>query len=134
MSYSKGYTNGRNVANEELMPDAGKLVMDPAQKMGTGIIKDIKRTVGTHWLSEMTNFNGKTIAVTLLVFISVIAPTLTFGAVYGKVTDNKIGTVETILATCWVGVTYALIGGMPLVSTTIQTIKEGRNVYGMILE
>ena len=51
----------------------------------------------------MTNFNGKTIAVTLLVFISVIVPTLTVVAVCGKVTDNKIGTVETILATCWVG-------------------------------
>jgi hypothetical protein len=83
---------------------------------GKGIISDIKRTVGTHWKEQMTNFNQKTVAVTFLVFISVIAPTLTFGAVYGKVTENQIGTVEVILATSWVGVTYSLIGGMPLVS------------------
>ena len=63
----------------------------------------------------MTNFNQKTVAVSLLLFISVIAPTLTFGAVYGKVTGNQIGAVEAILGTAWVNVAYALIGGMPLV-------------------
>jgi len=62
----------------------------------------------------MKNFNQKTVAVTVLMFISVIAPTLTFGAVYGGVTNNEIGAIETILATSWVGCTYALIGGMPM--------------------
>mmetsp|Transcript_16694 Transcript_16694/g.21809 ORF Transcript_16694/g.21809 Transcript_16694/m.21809 type:complete len:608 (-) Transcript_16694:182-2005(-) len=100
--------------NGDLMEDAGKVHMDEAQSWGTGIISDFKRTVGTHWVTEMTNFNQKTFAVTLLVFISVISPTLTFGAVYGKETDNRIGAVETILATAWVGVVYSLIGGMPL--------------------
>ena len=104
------------LSNAELVPDAGKVHMDEGQPWGTGIVKDFKRTVGTHWVTEFTNFNQKTVAVTLLVFISVIAPTLTFGAVYGKETDNKIGAVKTILATSWVGVTYSLIGGMPLVS------------------
>jgi hypothetical protein len=82
---------------------------------GKGIIIDFKRTVGTHWLAEIINFNQKTVAVTLLMFITVIAPTLTFGAVYGKVTENRIGAIETILATAWVGCTYSLIGGMPMV-------------------
>ena len=102
--------------NRDIMTEAGKVHMDEAHSWGTGIIGDFKRTVGTHWVAEMTNFNQKTIAVTLLVFISVISPTLTFGAVYGKETDNLIGAVETILATAWVGVFYALVGGMPLVS------------------
>jgi hypothetical protein len=83
---------------------------------GRGIINDIKRTVGSHWKEEMVNLNQKTIAVSLLMFITVISPTLTFGAVYGKMTENRIGAIETILATAWVGVTYALIGGMPTVS------------------
>jgi VIT1/CCC1 family predicted Fe2+/Mn2+ transporter len=109
-------TVASSVSNDDLMEDAGKVHMDEAQMWGQGIINDFRRTVGTHWLSEIMNFNQKTIAVTLLMFISVIAPTLTFGAVYGKVTGNVIGTVETILATSWVGVTYSLIGGMPLVS------------------
>jgi hypothetical protein len=36
------------------------------------------------------------------------------GAVYGKSTNNYIGAIETMLATSWIGITYALIGGMPL--------------------
>ena len=105
-----------STSNNDLVKDAGQVHIDEAQGWGVGIIKDFKRTVGTHWKEEMTNFNQKTVAVTLLMFISVIAPTLTFGAVYGKETDNRIGTVETILATAWVGILYSLIGGMPLVS------------------
>lgn len=110
-------TRSKPMSNAELMEDAGKVHMDAAQMWGKGIINDFRQTVGTHWWKEMTNFNQKTVAVTLLVFISVIAPTLTFGAVYGKVTENRIGTVETILATSWIGCVYALIGGMPLVSS-----------------
>jgi hypothetical protein len=64
----------------------------------------------------MTIFNQKTIAVSLLMFITVIAPTLTFGAVYGKNTGSNIGTVETILATAWSGIFFALLSGMPMVS------------------
>lgn len=116
-------TVSSSVSNDDLMEDAGKVHMDEAQMWGQGIINDIRRTVGTHWVSEIMNFNQKTIAVTLLMFISVIAPTLTFGAVYGKVTGNVIGTVETILATSWVGVTYSLIGGMPLVSESPSSCR-----------
>jgi hypothetical protein len=106
----------RTVRNVDLVPDAGKIAMDEGKPWGRGIMSDIRTTVGTHWISEMTNFNQKTVAVTLLVFITVIAPTLTFGAVYGKVTENNIGAIETILATAWVGIAYSLIGGMPIVS------------------
>ncbi|KAL7577117.1 hypothetical protein ACA910_019719 [Epithemia clementina (nom. ined.)] len=102
------------LTNAELVPDAGKVHIEPAESWGTGIINDFKRTVGTHWVKEVTNFNQKTIAVTLLMFISVIAPTFTFGAVYGKESGNRIGAVETILATSWVGIAYSIIGGMPL--------------------
>ncbi|KAL7575487.1 hypothetical protein ACA910_020073 [Epithemia clementina (nom. ined.)] len=102
------------LGNSELVPDAGKVHMEEAEAWGTGIINNFKRTVGTHWVKKVTNFNQKTIAVTLLMFISVIAPTLTFGAVYGEETDNRIGAVKTILATTWVGVAYSLIGGMPM--------------------
>jgi hypothetical protein len=101
--------------NNDLIEGAGKIHLAEAQLWGKGIIADVKRTVGTHWFSEMINLNQKTVAVTLLMFITVIAPTLTFGAVYGKVTENRIGAIETILATAWVGCTYALVGGMPMV-------------------
>jgi len=88
---------------------------EPAEPWGKGFINDFKRTVGTHWVSEMTNFNQKTVPVALLMFISVIAPTLTFGAVYGRNTENNIGAVETILAVSWIGCCFALFSGMPTV-------------------
>lgn len=109
----------RSTSNVDLMPDAGKVHIDEAQMWGRGIVNDFKRTVGTHWVKEMINLNQKTIAVTFLVFISVIAPTLTFGAVYGKATENQMGTIETILSTAWVGIAYSLIGGMPIVSVSV---------------
>jgi hypothetical protein len=81
----------------------------------------------------MTNFNQKTVAVTFLMFISVIAPTLTFGAVYGKVTNNYVGAVEVILATCWVGCAYALLGGMPVavIGSTGPVVAFTRAVQNM---
>lgn len=109
-----------SINNSSIMPDAGQVKLNQYQGFAKGVLVDMKRTVGTHWKEEMTNFNQKTIAVTLLVLISVIAPTLTFGAVYGKVTENNIGAIETIIATSWVGVAYSLIGGMPIVRIIIS--------------
>jgi len=34
-------------------------------RWGKGIIRDFKNTVGTNWVSEMKNFNQKTVAVTV---------------------------------------------------------------------
>ncbi|KAL1514462.1 hypothetical protein AB1Y20_003561 [Prymnesium parvum] len=130
---SKAKPLGRMPTNAELVPGAGKVVMDAPQTWGRGIVGDIKRTIGSHWCQEMKNFNQKTVAVTLLVFISVIAPTLTFGAVYGKVTKNKIGAIETIISTGWVGVVYALIGGMPLciMGSTGPVLAMSTSLYTM---
>lgn len=110
------FVKKRAIDNNELIENAGKVILEEGKPWGKGICHDMRTTVGTHWVEEMVNFNQKTVAVTLLVFITVIAPTLTFGAVYGKATENNIGAIETILATAWVGVVYSLIGGMPTVS------------------
>jgi len=88
--------------------------LDPPRSWGTGIMQEVKGTVGTWWVKEMTNFNQKTIAVAFLIFISIIPPTLSFGSSYGKMSNSKMGPIETILATSWVGVAYSLIGGMPM--------------------
>jgi hypothetical protein len=125
-----GHLNHKDSSkNGDLIADAGKIHIDEAQMWGRGIVNDVKRTLGTHWVKEMINFNQKTVAVTLLLFITVIAPTLTFGAVYGKVTKNSIGAIETILATAWVGITYALIGGMPTVSQWLAACFVGQRHF-----
>ena len=71
VSVGDGRDNKKSVSNNDLVPDAGKVHLDPAQPWGKGIIADFKRTVGTHWVEEMTNFNQKTVAVSLLMFITV---------------------------------------------------------------
>ena len=96
--------------------------VDPGKPWGRGLVQEFKSTVGTHWWSEMTNFNQKTVAVSALMFITVIAPTLTFGAVYGRNTENHIGAVETILSTCWVGVFMSFFSGMPTVGASLHEI------------
>ena len=125
--------------NDDLVEDAGKVHLAESQAWGKGIVADFKRTVGTWWVKEMTNFNQKTVAVSMLIFISIIPPTLAFGAAYGKMSLNRIGAIETILATSYVGVAYSLIGGMPLciigstgpalaLSTAIKNMSEGAGI------
>lgn len=46
---------------------------------------------------------------------SSIAVSQTFGAVYGKNTNDQIGAVEMLIATAWCGIVYALLGGQPMV-------------------
>jgi ammonia channel protein AmtB len=52
---------------------------------GRGIVKDFRKTIGIHWVNEMTNFNQKSIAVSFFIFFAAVAPAITFGAVYSKV-------------------------------------------------
>jgi len=68
----------------------------------------------TWWCQEMKNFNQKTVAVSFFLFFACIAPAITFGAVYGKATENRIGAVEMIVAIAWCGIVYSLIGGQPM--------------------
>ena len=83
---------------------------------GRAIVREFKRTVGTWWVKEMTNFNQKTVAVSFFICFAAMAPAITFGAVYAKSTNNYIGPVEMITATAWCGILYALTGGQPMVS------------------
>ena len=62
----------------------------------------------------MKNLNSKTIAVSFFLFIAVIAPSITFGAVYAKRTNNHMGAVELLLATAWCGIFYSLVAGQPM--------------------
>mmetsp|Transcript_18899 Transcript_18899/g.21086 ORF Transcript_18899/g.21086 Transcript_18899/m.21086 type:complete len:714 (+) Transcript_18899:99-2240(+) len=84
------------------------------QSCGRGIYYDYKNTIGKWWCKEMCNFSTKTIAVSLFLFIAVIAPSITFGAVYAKRTNNYMGAVELLLGTAWCGIFYSLVAGMPM--------------------
>jgi hypothetical protein len=49
-----------------------------------------KKTIGTHWRREMAHFNAETNAVSFFMLIAVIAPSIAFGAVYARRTNNYI--------------------------------------------
>lgn len=81
---------------------------------GRGVVREIRETLGTWWIKEMTNPNLKTVAVSFFLYLACVAPAITFGAIYAKLVGNWMGATETLLATAWTGICYALIGGMPI--------------------
>lgn len=100
-----------NDDQDDAHADGQHLKIRSGQGWGRGIVLDAKRTILTHWKSEIININSKTIACSCFLYFACIAPAITFGAIYGKATDNYIGAVETIAATAWCGIVYALFGG-----------------------
>jgi hypothetical protein len=106
----------RSLNNEDVVWNAGKVTLEPAEMFGKAIIKEVSETLGTNWMREMTNFNQRTITTSLLMFVTVVIPVMTFGSLYGKATGNNIGVIETIISATAVGIVFPLIGGMPLVS------------------
>merc|ERR1712032_738183 len=77
------------------------------------IVTEVKRTIGTWWCKEMTNLNMKTFGVSFFCYLACVAPAITFGAVYSGLVGNWMGPTETLVATAWTGIMYALVGGMP---------------------
>ena len=131
-SYRQPLPRSRSTVNNDTPAAHGHDDDGVKKTWGRGIVNDIKTTIGTHWVKEMTNFNTKTIAVSFFLFIAVIAPTITFGAVYAKATNNYIGAVELLMATAWCGMFYAIVSGQPMVSShhlhhEAQSILPDRN-------
>ena len=70
----------------EMLASTASMMMETSADQGThgnggngwgrGIIADIKRTLGTHWKGEMTNFNQQTVAVSFFLFFACIAPAI----------------------------------------------------------
>ena len=81
---------------------------------GRAIVREVRATIGTHWIEEMTNPNLKTLAVSFFLYLACVAPAITFGAIYAKLVGNWMGAIETLAATAWTGIMYALVGGMPM--------------------
>lgn len=78
------------------------------------IVAEFKRTLGTWWVQEMTNFNLKTLGVTFFCYLACVAPAITFGAVYDGLVGHWLGPTETLVGTAWFGIAYALFAGMPI--------------------
>ncbi len=79
-----------------------------------GIRRDLGRRL-PHYVSDFTDgLSGKSFASVLFMFFAVLAPSVAFGGLLAVLTDGTIGVVETLVATAFAGVVYALFSGQPL--------------------
>lgn len=113
-SYETASSDNASATSPDSSKHSSVLDDEPSASCGRGICRDFRRTIGTHWKTEMSNFDQKTVAVSFFLFFACIAPAVTFGAIYEKATHGRIGAVEMIAATSSCGIIYALLGGQPM--------------------
>jgi len=62
-SFLTSSTGGRCTSDDDItffshhLATSTIIQTDPSQAWGKGLVADVKRTVMTHWVEEMTNFN-----------------------------------------------------------------------------
>jgi len=79
-----------------------------------GLIGDLRRRLPRYGSDLRDGLHTKSVSSIMFLFFACLAPTVTFGGVIGVATDGEIGVVETILATAFGGVAYAIFSGQPL--------------------
>jgi hypothetical protein len=52
---TKAFNADKTIGNNDLIPNAGKVILSPAQPYGRGLINDVKSTLGTWWVKVSTN-------------------------------------------------------------------------------
>ncbi|XP_065656522.1 band 3 anion transport protein isoform X3 [Hydra vulgaris] len=59
--------------------------------------------------------NIRCLVTIIFVFFATLAPTITFGALLGKKTEDNLGVMETLIATGLCGIIFSLFAGQPLI-------------------
>ena len=80
-----------------------------------GLIQDMRRRLPVYRSDFTDGLHSKTISSTLFLYFACLAPTVTFGGLMFAATGGQIGVTEMLVATSLCGITYALLGGQPLV-------------------
>lgn len=94
------------------------IINDPFQptfRPWGGMINDIKRRFPMYASDIRDGLNTETLAATLFLYFAGLATAITFGALIGEKTSSLIGTSETLLSSCLVGMTFHALAGQPLV-------------------
>lgn len=87
----------------------------PTYRPWGGMINDIKRRFPMYASDIRDGLNTETLAATLFLYFAGLATAITFGALIGEKTSSLIGTSETLLSSCLVGMTFHALAGQPLV-------------------
>ena len=80
-----------------------------------GIQRDLARRLPHYKSDFIDGLHSKTVSSTLFLFFACLAPTVTFGGLMFTQTGGQIGVTEMLVGTALCGVSYALLGGQPLV-------------------
>lgn len=80
-----------------------------------GLINDLKRRYPFYWSDIKNGLNPQCAAAALFMYFAALSGAITFGGLMSDKTQNLIGVSETLVATSVAGLTFALLGGQPLV-------------------
>jgi len=79
-----------------------------------GLKRDLERK-SKFYVSDIKDaFNWRCVVTVIFCFFATLAPTIAFGALLSKKTDNSLGVLETIMATSLCGAIFSLTAGQPL--------------------
>ena len=79
-----------------------------------GLLKDIKRKYPYYWSDFKDGFHPQCISSFLFLYFACLAPIVAFGALLGEATEQRIATIEGLVAGLISGVLFALFAGQPL--------------------
>ncbi|XP_014270273.1 band 3 anion transport protein isoform X3 [Halyomorpha halys] len=91
---------------------------DPLQRTGRpwgGLIKDLKRRYPHYWSDLIEGLNGQCVAAAIFMYFAALSGAITFGGLMADKTNNLVGISETLVATSFAGIFFALLSGQPLV-------------------
>uniref|UniRef100_A0A914ZRX6 Anion exchange protein n=1 Tax=Parascaris univalens TaxID=6257 RepID=A0A914ZRX6_PARUN len=79
-----------------------------------GMIDDISKRLPYYWTDFSDSLRFQCLTSIVFMFFASFAPAITFGGLLGKYTDEKIGTMETLLAQSICGIIWGLFAAQPL--------------------
>ncbi|TMS38798.1 hypothetical protein L596_005441 [Steinernema carpocapsae] len=79
-----------------------------------GMVHDLNNRFPYYWSDIKDALDFQCITSIVFMFFASFAPAITFGGLMGKYTNEKIGTIETLMAQCICGIIWGLFSAQPL--------------------
>ena len=83
-------------------------------RMFGGLMDDLKRKRPWYWRDFMDAFSVQTVASIIFIYFAALAPTVAFGGLLGDATEQRMASIECLVAGLIAGVLYGFFSGQPL--------------------
>lgn len=83
-------------------------------KIFGGLANDVKRKAPWYWSDFKDSFASQCIASWLFLYFACLTPIITFGGLLGKVTNNNMAAIESLVSGFVCGIGYGFFSGQPL--------------------